>query len=82
MLKEWGKLLVVDLMRDELSLQLKDAADGPVPHKGGFKESELIKAFTEAGLDQIEFRPILEIGSTGKKVKLFIVSGVLQSGCI
>jgi hypothetical protein len=76
LLKQHGKLIVVDLLKDKDGLHLKDAADGPVPHKGGLTKTEIMEAFSSAGLQQVEFRTVLEISSGERKVKLFVTTGI------
>ena len=68
--------MVVDLLKSEDSLLLKDAEQGPVPHKGGFTEVEIQEAFETAGLNQIVFAPALNIAGINRTVTLFIASGV------
>jgi len=76
LLKQDGKLMVVDLLKSEDSLLLKDAEEGPVPHKGGFTEIEIKEAFETAGLGQVVFSPVLNIAGANRTVTLFIASGV------
>jgi len=68
--------MVVDLLKSDDSLLLKDAEDGPVPHKGGFTEKEIKETFKTAGLSQIVFRPVLKIAGVHREVVLFMISGV------
>ena len=75
LLKQHGKLIVVDLLKSEVSAHLKDAQAGPVPHKGGLSQPTMIGAFSDAGLHQIEFKPVLEITSGEKTVQLFVITG-------
>jgi len=76
MLKQDGKLIVVDLLKSEDSLLLKDSAEGPVAHKGGLTEAEMREAFMSASLKQIVFKPALQITSSERKVVLFEITGV------
>jgi hypothetical protein len=69
-------LMVVDLLKSDDSLLLKDAEDGPVPHKGGFMENEIKEAFENAGLSHIVLKPAFRITGDHREVKLFIASGV------
>jgi len=68
-LKPGGCLLVVDFMKTEQPIQ------EDVPHRWGFTEEDIRKAFNDAGLERFSFDQFTKAKFHGQSVDLFLAKG-------
>ncbi|KAF5324677.1 hypothetical protein D9611_004093 [Ephemerocybe angulata] len=78
-LKPGGTLIVVDLIQpgDQVNLdELFPEHEGSiVAHRGGFKETTIVQAFEKSGLQQVGFRPAVNVKKKGQSLQLFLAKG-------
>ncbi|KAF6758178.1 hexaprenyldihydroxybenzoate methyltransferase [Ephemerocybe angulata] len=78
-LKPGGTLIVVDLIQpgEQVNLdELFPEHEGSiVAHRGGFKETTIVQAFEKSGLQEVEFRPAVNVKKKGQSLQLFLAKG-------
>ncbi|RXW21817.1 hypothetical protein EST38_g4043 [Candolleomyces aberdarensis] len=78
--EDGGTLMVVDLIYSEslvdgLDEVFPEHEDGIVAHRGGFKPEAIINAFRNAGLEDVEFQPAINVKKKGHSLQLFLAKG-------
>ena len=72
--------MVVDLIYSESLAECLDEVfpehkDGIVAHRGGFKPEVIIDAFRNAGLEDVELQPAINVKKKGHSLQLFLAKG-------